>query len=91
MEGIQEVRVQAVTPPAGPGHGQIAIRLARVLIYLNDREALDSLLDASLRASEFGDEAFGIALRPRRTSASRPGQRTSELCRAPADERGPEQ
>ena len=60
MEGMQEVRVQAVTPLAGPGHGQIAIRLGRVLIYLNDREALDSFLDASSRAADFGDQAFGV-------------------------------
>ena len=62
MEGMQEVRVQGVTPLAGPGHGQIAIRLGRVLIYLNDREALDSLLDAAQQAAELGDKAFGVVL-----------------------------
>ena len=64
MEGMQEVRVQAVTPPAGPGHGQIAIRLGRVLIHLNDREALDSLLDAWRQAVDLGDRAFGVVLPP---------------------------
>ncbi len=42
MEGTQDVRVQAVTPLAGPGHGQIAVRVGRVLVYINDREALNS-------------------------------------------------
>ena len=30
LEGMQEVRVQAVMPLAGPGHGQIAIRVGRL-------------------------------------------------------------
>ena len=64
MEGMQEIRVQACTPLAGPGHGQIAIRLGRVLIYLNDREALDSLLDAWQQAAGLGDKAFGVVLPP---------------------------
>ncbi len=42
MEGTQDTRVQALTPLAGPGHGQIAVRVGRVLVYVNDREALDS-------------------------------------------------
>ena len=62
MEGMQEVRVQAVTSPAGPGHGQIAIRLGRVLSYLNDRDALDSLLDACQQAADLGDRAYGVVL-----------------------------
>ena len=64
MEGMQEVRVQAVTPLAGPGHGQIAIRVGRVLIYINDREALDSFLDAWQQAADLGDKAFGPVLPP---------------------------
>ena len=64
MEGMQEVRVQAATPLAGPGHGQIAIRVGRVLIYINDREALDSFLDAWEQASHLGDKAFGVVLPP---------------------------
>ena len=64
MEGVQEVRVQAVTPLAGPGHGQIAIRLGRVLIYLNFLQALESLQDAWQQAADLGDSAFGVALPP---------------------------
>lgn len=62
VEGMQEVRVQAVTPLAGPGHGQIAVRVGRILIYINDREGLDSFLDAWQRAAELGDKAFGPVL-----------------------------
>ncbi len=64
LEGLQEVRVQAVTPLAGPGHGQIAIRLGRILVYINDREALDSLLDAWRQAVDLGAKAFGVVLPP---------------------------
>ena len=64
LEGTQEIRVQAVTPLAGPGHGQIAIRLGRILVYINDREALDSLLDAWRQAADLGDRAFGVVLPP---------------------------
>lgn len=59
LEGMQEVRVQAATPVAGPGHGQIAVRVGRLLIYLNDREALDSFLDAWQQAAWLSDKAFG--------------------------------
>lgn len=64
LEGMQEVRVQAVTPLAGPGHGQITIRVGRILIYVNDREALDSFLDAWQRAADLKDQAFGPVLPP---------------------------
>jgi len=64
LEGMQEVRVQAVTPLAGPGHGQIAIRIGRLLIYVNDREALDSCLDAWQQAADLADKAFGVVLPP---------------------------
>ena len=64
LEGTQEVRVQAVTPLAGPGHGQIAVRVGRLLVYVNDREALDSFLDAWQQAADLGDKAFGPVLPP---------------------------
>jgi len=64
LEGMQEVRVQAVTPLAGPGHGQIAVRVGRVLMYINDREALDSFLDAWQQAAVLVDKAFGVVLPP---------------------------
>lgn len=64
LEGMQEVRVQAATPLAGPGHGQIAVRVGRLLMYINDREALDSLLDAWQQAAGLADKAFGVELPP---------------------------
>jgi len=72
LEGMQEVRVQAVTILAGPGHGQIAIRVGRILGYINDREALDSLLDAWRQAADLGDKAYGVVLPP---LAYKPGPR----------------
>ena len=63
MRRMQEARVQAVTPLAGPGHGQIAIWLGRILTYINDREAL-VLLDAWRQAADLGDKAFGVVLPP---------------------------
>jgi len=70
LEGMQEVRVQAATTAAGPGHGQIAVRVGRLLMYINDRDALDSFLDAWQQAADLGDQAFGVlpppaAYRPR--------------------------
>ncbi len=64
MEGTQDFRVQAVTPLAGPGHGQIAVRVGRVLVYVNDREALNSFLDAWQQAADLADKAFGVVLPP---------------------------
>lgn len=72
LEGMQEVRVQAATAAAGPGHGQIAIRVGRILIYVNDREALDSFLDAWQQAADLGNNAFGAVLPP---AAYRPRSR----------------
>lgn len=68
-EGLQDVRVQAATPLAGPGHGQIAVRVGRVLVYVNDREALESFLDARTQAEGLADKAFGPVPphRPRKT------------------------
>ncbi len=57
MEGTLDYRVQTRTPLAGPGHGQIDVRVGRVLIYLNDREALSSWLEAWREASVMADKA----------------------------------
>jgi len=59
VEGMQDIRVEAATPLAGPGHGQIAVRVGRLLVYCNDREALESFLDAWNRAEALADKAFG--------------------------------
>jgi hypothetical protein len=59
VEGMQDIRVEAATPLAGPGHGQIAVRVGRLLVYVNDREALDSFIDAWRRAEALADKVFG--------------------------------
>ena len=64
VTGIQDIRVEAATPLAGPGHGQIAVRVGRLLVYVNDREALDSFLDAWHRAADLADKAFGPEVQP---------------------------
>ena len=45
--------------PPGPGDGQIAVRVGRLLVYVNDREALESFLDAWHRAEALADTAVG--------------------------------
>lgn len=59
VSGLQDIRVEAATPMAGPGHGQIAVRVGRLLVYVNDREVLDSSLDAWHQAEALADKAFG--------------------------------
>ena len=56
---MQDIRVEAAMPLAGPGHGQIAVRVGRLLVYVNDREALESFIDAWRRAEAMADKAFG--------------------------------
>ena len=38
---------------------QLAVRVGRLLVYMNDREALDSFVDAWHRAEALADKAFG--------------------------------
>jgi len=59
VEGMQDINVMAATPSAGPGHGQIAVRVGRLLVYVNDRDAMDSFLDAWRRAEALADQVFG--------------------------------
>jgi hypothetical protein len=59
VEGMQDIRVEAATPLAGPGHGQIAVRVGRLLVYVNDRDAMESFVDAWRRAEALADKAFG--------------------------------
>lgn len=72
VSGIQDIRVEAATPLAGPGHGQIAVRVGRLLVYVNDRDALGSFIDAWHRAEALADKAFG----PKGPVAYRPGPST---------------
>jgi hypothetical protein len=60
LRGNQDIRVIAVAASAsGNGRGHIVVRLGRVLVYLEDRDALAAGRDAWGRAGELADHAFG--------------------------------
>jgi hypothetical protein len=66
VAGTQDVFVQPIVPLSGPGKGQIGIRVGRLLVYVSNREALQSFLDAWAQAEELADKAFGPELPPPR-------------------------
>ncbi len=58
--GPQDHRVFAMTPQAsGRGYGHIAVRVGRVLVYLEDRDALQAWTTAIGKATDLADAAFG--------------------------------
>ncbi len=72
--GPQEHRVCAMTPEAsGRGYGHIAVRVGRVLVYLEDRDALQAWTTAIDKAADLADAAFGPDLPAARTQP--PGNR----------------
>ena len=46
-------------PLSEPGQGQIGVRVGRLLMYVANREALGSFLQAWGQAGALADEAFG--------------------------------
>ena len=69
--GPQDQRVSAVTAEAsGRGYGHIAVRVGRVLVYLEDRDALQAWTTAIGKAADLADAAFGPDLP---TSRYQPG------------------
>ena len=60
--GTQDVFVQPIVPLSGPGKGQIGVRVGRLLVYVANREALASFLDAWREAEALADKAFGPEL-----------------------------
>ena len=70
VAGVQDVHVQAITPLSGPGKAQIGVRVGRILIYVANREALQSFLDAWQQAEALADTAFGPELPPPRLGES---------------------
>src|SRR5450759_2605190 len=60
--GTQDVFVQPIVPLSGPGQGQIGVRVGRLLVYVANREALESFLDAWREAEALADKAFGPEL-----------------------------
>ncbi len=58
--GPQEHRVSAATAEAsGRGYGHIAVRVGRILVYLEDRDALQAWTTAIGKAADLADQAFG--------------------------------
>ena len=64
VTGPQDTTVQATQPLVGTSHGQIAVRVGRVLVYVVDREALESFASAWREAETLADQAFGPTLPP---------------------------
>ena len=64
LGGDIDFRVQAMSPVAGPGPGTISIRLGRVVLVLEDRDALQVLRGAVLQAVELADRALGPEMPP---------------------------
>ncbi|MGH3099227.1 MAG: hypothetical protein ACRDMV_24855 [Streptosporangiales bacterium] len=60
LRGDQNRRVQGVAAVASrTGEAHIALRVGRVLVYLEDREALEALRHAVHSADGLADEVFG--------------------------------
>jgi len=59
VAGAQDVHVQLIVPLSGPGQGQIGVRVGRSLVYVANREALGSFLDAWAQAGVLAEKAFG--------------------------------
>ncbi len=58
--GEQQFRVLGYTAKASPtGKPYIAVRVGRVLLYIEDRAALDCFVQAWKKAERFGDKVFG--------------------------------
>ena len=57
--GAQDIAVRVLPPLSGPQRGQVAVRVGRVLVYVTNREALQSFIDAWTEAAQYADEAFG--------------------------------
>jgi hypothetical protein len=58
--GNQDIKVLAVSACAsGNGVPHLAVRVGRILIYVEDREALNAFVDAWNRADAVADRAFG--------------------------------
>ncbi len=65
--GPQDISVRAMTPQAsGRGYGHLCLRVGRVLVYLEDRDALAAWRAALEHAEVLADAAFGPELPPAR-------------------------
>ncbi len=64
LGGDIDFRVQAMSPVVGPGPGTISIRLGRVMLVLEDRDALEVLITACRQAESMAERAFGPEMPP---------------------------
>ena len=72
VAGTQDIHVQVIVPLSGPGKGQIGVRVGRLLVYVANREALESFLSAWARAEALADKVFGPDLPPPRVGGQEP-------------------
>ena len=70
--GTQDVFVQPIVPLSGPGKGQIGVRVGRLLVYVANRQVLESFLSAWARAEALADKVFGPDLPPPRVGGQEP-------------------
>jgi hypothetical protein len=68
--GAQDIHVQVIVPLSGLGQGQIGVRVGRLLVYVANRQALGSFLDAWGKAAGLADKAFGPDLSMPRAAES---------------------
>lgn len=59
LGGDLDFRVQAMSPIVGPGPGTISIRLGRIVLVIEDRDALEVLTSACGQAEKLADRAYG--------------------------------
>jgi hypothetical protein len=60
VRGEQQFRVLGYTANASPtGSPYVAVRVGRILIYVEDRAALDCFAQAWRKAERFADTVFG--------------------------------
>lgn len=62
--GTQDYAVRVLTPLSGPHQGQIGVRVGRLLVYVANREALESFTTAWAEAAALADQAFGPEMPP---------------------------
>ena len=64
FSGTQDTRVQMADSIDGANRAVIAVRIGKVLVYVEDRDALESCVRAWREAAEVAAEAFGPVLPP---------------------------
>lgn len=70
LAGQVEYWVQAMTPLGGPARGRISIRLGRVVLVLEDRDAQEVLTSARRQAGKLARQGFRASHAPRPWSRS---------------------